>query len=892
MAANLPLAAAWHSTPLTKFRAPRVRRDAIARPALLERLTAAIDASPLTLISAPGGYGKTTLLAQLAQQTAGRSFQWVTLDRDDNDRHRLLAAILHAIEGLPLTWETAPALLLATSAHSDSQSRAALAAIVNALCTAPVRRIVLLLDDLHAIDDRGALELLESFIERLPDHVAVVLGSRVEPALPLARWRAHGELVEFVPADLQFTEAEAVELARARLDDVAPERVRADWQRMRGWAAGLTLALQAQQRAGEGHKGDSTDRHLFAYLAEEILGELPPEVREFVLQSSVLSELSPTACEAVTGNPRAQQILTELYRRNLFVTATDDTVPILRFHDLFRDFLQNELEQRHPEQVRGLHERAGRAESSLTRALGHFVRAQCWPEAIALIVANGEAMLADGDHALLERWIDQIPPELRADNPRLSLLRGLCAWLRWHWPVARRELQPAIEGLTAPADLPHRIRAMFLQVDALNSSGDRELAWQLLDRIAGLPLDRLALAQLALQRAWCILPTGEPEAVGRYLMEFIGHAEQAPEQICPQTADRIHLLCIGLPQVAAAFERFFALTEQARGQSSAPWQLAALAVGAWAHLWRGRREPVGGILERGDALLRKFGGMRLIAERLLQFRTQFLVASGNYAAAEQLSLTLIGALMQPEAAAHRAVWLRAYQHPLARLYWISEDHEKFRALTASMLAPRTTHEWPFIEAPTELVRGQLALLREDWNTAEAALEHAVRVHARFRMPMVYADPRVTLAYLYLLRGQRERAWQTFAPVLAEVLDEQALGLLLLEPRKVVEALMGVVPRQIAQAGGLQLARSCLTSWHPKTATATSTPAMPAPFGRLTDREQEVLQRVAAGSSNKHIAEELSLSLHTVKRHIANILDKLDCGSRGQAADLYRRAAAR
>ena len=893
MTASPPPPAAWNATPLTKFRAPRVRRDAIARPALLDRLNAAIEACPVTLICAPGGYGKTTLLAQLAaQQVDGRALQWVTLDEDDNERHRFFAALLQAIGNLPLTWETAPATLLATSAQSDSQSRAALAGVVNALCTARVPRILLVLDDLHVIDEPDVFRLLESFIERLPDHVSLILGSRVAPPLPLARWRDHAELAEFNPDDLEFTATEAVELARTRLGrQVEAEAVHTTWQRMHGWAAGLTMALQSQQRMGDAVRNtSSTDRHLFAYLAEEILAELPPALREFALYGSVLSELSPAACEAVTGNPQARQILQELYRRNLFVTATDDAAPILRYHDLFRDFLQSELEQRYPERVRELHERAGHAESSATRAIGHFTRAQCWPEAIAVILANGEAMLAQGDHAMLERWIDQIPEALRANNPRLSFLRGLCAWLRWHWPLARRELQPAIEGLTAPDDHALRVRAMFLQVDALNSSGDRELAWQLLDEIAQLPLDRLAKAQLALQRAWCILPTGEPQAVGDYLAEFIGHAEQAPAQICPQTADRIHLLCIGLPRVADSFQRFFALAEQVTGSQSMPWQLAALAVGAWAHLWRGQREPLAGVLERGEALLRKFGGMRLIAERMLQFRTQYLTASGSYAAAEQLSLVIVNALMAPEAAAHRAVWLRAYQHPLARLYWVSQDYDKFRALAPALLHPRMAHEWPFIDAPTELVRGQLALLHEDWPTAQTALEQAAAIHARYRMPMVYADPRITLSYMHLRRGAPDLAWQVFAPVLQEVVDQEAVGLLLLEPPAVVDALLDIVPRETAKSASYQAVMSRLAAWRPVAGVTPMTVA--TPFGRLSEREQEVLERVAAGSSNKHIARELDLSLHTVKRHIANILDKLDCASRGQAADLYRRAAER
>jgi LuxR family transcriptional regulator, maltose regulon positive regulatory protein len=895
MAANLQTIAAWNATPLTKFRAPRIRKDAVPRPALLERLAECVEHFPVTLICAPGGFGKTTLLAQYAARTSGGSaLVWVTLDEDDNERHRLFAALLRALEPLSLAWETAPAELLAHSAGTDSQCRAALAALVNALCTAPVSRIVMVLDDLHRIERAEVLALLESLIERLPDHVGLVLGTRMEPALPLARWRAHGELAEFVPWDLQFSEAETCALANLRLGrSLEPQQVRHIWQRMHGWAVGLTVALQAFGRVpveGTAPAYINSDRHLFAYLAQEILGDLPQHVRDFLLECSVLFELSPNACGAVTGREDAQEMLGLLYRRNLFVTATDESVPVLRFHDLFREFLESELERCHPEKVRELHERAGRVETSLARAIAHFVHAESWQEAMRLIAINGEAMLSEGDHVVLEQWLDQIPREMRRQSPRLCYLRGICAWLRWDWMRVRQELEPAISGLKNEDQTALAIHAMFLEVDALNSSGERELAWKMLDELERLPLDAPLRAQLALQRAWCALPTGDPNAVGAYMMDFIACAERDPAAICPRAADRMHLLCIGLPKVAESFERFYALCELVRGQSLAPWQLASLAIGSWGHFWFGRREPLLPMLERGDALHQHFGSMRLVSERLLQFRALFLAASGRFEAAQKLTRVLIEGLQTVEAAAHRAVWLRAYQHGYARICWMARDYDTFRSLAPALLAPRVANEWPFMQAAMELVRAQLALLREDWRAAEGTLQTCVQLHERFRMPMIYGDPRVTAAYVQLVQGHRSTAWQAFAPVIQEVLDQQALGLLLLEPPHIVDALLELVPGEIRRTATFEGLFARLSQWRPTTSgETTSIPAL-SPLSALSEREIEVLERVASGLSNKHIARDLSLSLHTVKRHIANILDKLDCASRGQAADVFRRAS--
>ena len=895
MAANQEFRAAWNATALTKFRVPRLRRDTVARPALLARLAHAADACPVTLVCAPGGSGKSTLLAQFAHECLAsspleRTLLWVGIDDDDDDRHQFLATLLKAVEPLELVWDTPPEALLANAERSESQGRAALAAFVNALCTARSNRILIVLDDLHRIDRPDTYVLLESLIERLPDHVAFLLGTRIEPPLPLARWRAHGELAEFIPWDLQLTEQDAIALAQNRLgrEPDAPA-IRTALRRTHGWAVGFTMALQAQATPSTlqlGNANEAGDRHLFAYLAQEVLAELPEDLRDFVLRTSVLAELNPSMCNAVTGRHDSKPVLESLYRRNLFLTITDETTPVLRFHDLFRDFLQSELERRHPELVQPLHERAGRAEESLPRAIAHFLKAKRWTEAMELIAARGEAMLASGDHSTLERWIDQLPEAARVANAQLSYLRGVCAWLRWDWPRTKRELKPAIAGLTAPQYAALRIRAMFFDVDALSSSGENEQAADLLDQIAREPLDQVSKAQLALQRAWNVLPAGEASRVHEHLQEFVALAEREPSAICPQTADRIHCLCIGLPGVADCFDRFFALSELVRGTSAAPWQLAALPVGAWAQFWRGRREPIARILERGDALHHQFGTMRLVAERLMQFRSLYLAAIGQTDAAESLAKTLIGALMLPEAASHRSVWLRAYQHGLARIYWMSGRYEQLRELAPTLLAPRVATEWEFLESAAELVRGQLAFLREDWTVAQSALERAVQIHERFRMPMIYGDPRITLSYVALKQRDRARSWDYFAPVLREVLDQDAVGLLLLEPREVIDELLLATPIEVRRTTQFDALLARLSLWKPVSGDI----AKPrGPLEALSERELEVLERVASGASNKHIARDLTLSLHTVKRHIANILDKLDCASRGQAADLYRRA---
>jgi LuxR family maltose regulon positive regulatory protein len=894
MSAELEHPTAWNA-PLTKFRTPRSRKDAVPRAALLARLQQSVETNPLTLVCAPGGSGKTTLLAQFANRTQPTlAVRWVALDEDDNDANRFFASLIKAVEPLGLTWEADPRTLLAHVADGGRQTRAALAALVNALCTASANRIVIILDDLHRLDRPQVYEVLESFIERLPDHVALVLGSRVEPPLPLTRWRAHGELGAFLPRDLEFSEAEAIELAHLRNGSpLDAKSVRDAVQRTRGWAVGLSMVLELSGAGTEqplliGSSSQSRDRRLFTYLAHEILDELPAELRDFALRCSILTELSPGLCNAVSEGSDSAAILAELYRRNLFVTALDEAVPVLRFHDLFRDFLQSELTHGLSGSLHQLHEKAARAEQSTPRAIAHFLKAHCWADAIALIAQVAEPLLLEGGVGVLERWIDEIPDAVRTSSPELSALRGTCAWLRWDWPLAKRELMRAADTLTQPHQVALRVRTLFSLVDALNSSGERELAWQRLEQVGSLPLDNRGAAQLALQRSWCAVPTGDVESVIRYMREFVDRAEQDPEHICAATAERIHCMLIGQLGMADLFERFFAACERIKGQRPEQWHLAVVVLGGWAALWRGRRSEAERAIEQGAHLYHQFGGIRLVAERISQFTALYHAATGNIAQAISLALAHVDGLHAPEVRGHAATWLRSYRHGLARMYWMANDKEGYRSLLPHLTAPRNTAEWPFNDVSADFARGQGAILSEDWSTAESALKRVIDDYHRFRMPMIYGDPRMSLAYAQLLQGRKNQARETFAPALEEIVAEQAIGLLILEAPRVVDALFdALAPAQRRDPAVAELLER-LNRWHERDVPSET---VPGPLTGLTDREREVLQQVARGASNKHIARSLSLSLHTVKRHIANILDKLDCDSRGQAADLYRQTTA-
>ena len=427
-------------SPPGKYRIPRSRRDVVPRPALLARTLAQATTARLLLVQAPAGFGKTTLLAQLAAARAadpGAAIAWVSLDEEDNDCNRLFAALFGALAPLQLPWTLPPDTVLAQLQDASAAARTALGPLVAALGARPDAHITLVLDDLHHIDDTAALQLLDALIARAPPELTVCIGSRVTPPLSLARWRAGGELVELGLDDLRFDLDAAQALCRLRgLDEPPGEALQGALARTHGWAAGLQLVLGSARSPDDALPaliGPAARRHLFDYFAQEVLAGLPPPLQQFVLHSSVLPELSPPLCQAVTGRADARAVLEALYARQLFLSALDDVAPVLRFHDLFRDFLRAELERRQPGLAPALHARAAAAEASAERAIPHWLTAGRWAEALACLRQMADGLLAVGGTHRLERWLEQLPPDWRAADADVALLRGLCAWSRWDW---------------------------------------------------------------------------------------------------------------------------------------------------------------------------------------------------------------------------------------------------------------------------------------------------------------------------------------------------------------------------------------------------------------------------------------------------------------------------
>jgi transcriptional regulator with XRE-family HTH domain len=571
----------------TKLQPPRLRADTLDRPRLLHAGLTAVGRDRLILLSAPAGAGKTTLLTSLIAQLRrldGPPLQvaWVGLDQDDNDLARLLTILAEAWQTLaPDAARQARALLSDSSSDREQLGRRVVTVLINGLLDAPPARNLLVLDDLHLLTDPAIHGVLTYLVEQIPPGLTVAVATRQDPPLPLARLLARRELIELRFAELRFTPDEMAALLNTTLglrlttDDLALLA-----RRTEGWAASVAMVAASLQQPGQpATRGRllehlaRTDRQLFTYLADEVIAGLDPFVRAFLLETSVLPELTPHACAALTGRSDAAAILERLYERNLFLVevapdAGDPGEPatgagggsaVYRYHDLFRGVLLQRLRSEAAAWFQLLHRRAAAAEPVLGRRIAHFLQAEAWDEAAHEILAFGGEAIDRGAFDLVWGWIDQLPPVVRATLPRLLLWRGVVLWQRLAMDEARAELLAALHGFEAAGDAAGREESLaWLALVEGESEALLPGAAQTTQ-----PLDAHLALRLRLASALGLLLAGRWAAANAALDALLDEAEDRGATWWINTmAEEIQLLFALLPGGIGRFGRLLACVEQ------------------------------------------------------------------------------------------------------------------------------------------------------------------------------------------------------------------------------------------------------------------------------------------------------------------------------------------
>jgi LuxR family maltose regulon positive regulatory protein len=477
----------------TKLYVPPPRPEAVVRPRLIERLYDGLHRK-LILVCAPAGFGKSTLLGVWVA-TLPRPAAWLSLDEGDNDPARFLSYLLAALR--TIAPNMGEGVLGALQSPQPPPTESILTALLNEMA-ALAEDLVVVLDDYHLIEATAVDDALTVLLEHLPPRVKLVMATREDPPLPIARLRARGQLVELRAADLRFTPTEAAEFLRGVMGlELSGEEVVALEERTEGWITGLQLAaLSMRGRDDVGgfiraFAGDN--RYIVDYLAEEVLGRQPERIRSFLLETSVLERMSGPLCEAVTGQEGGGGMLEALERGNFFVVPLDDRRQWYRYHHLFAGVLFAHLKAEQPDLAPTLHRRASEwyeRNGLAADAIRHALAAEDFGRAADLVELAGPEMRRSRQEATLLGWLEALPDELLRFRPVLEVAYAHMLLASGTFKGVEDRLRDAERWLNTMADgraWPDTLAAEMVVVD---DEAFRRLPGEIAIARAGLALAR------------------------------------------------------------------------------------------------------------------------------------------------------------------------------------------------------------------------------------------------------------------------------------------------------------------------------------------------------------------------------------------------------------------
>ena len=903
----------------TRYTIPALRKDLVLRPRLIEQFERTL-ACRCTLVSAPAGFGKTTLAAMWLSASRHPA-AWLSLEDRDNEPFQFLAYLIAALQTIaPGLGSQTQARMEATPAPTFDQL---LITLINEITNYPGRLIVVL-DDVHQLEAPEVQAGLALLLEHLPANAHLVLLTRSDPGLPLGRLRGQGQLNELRTAELRFSTQEAADfLTEVMQIDLDPAQVESLERRTEGWISGLQLvALSMLGRSPDENARfidsfSGSHRFVLDYLLEEVLLQQPEPVQQFLLQTSLLTRLTAPLCEAVTGQASAQAILEHLEAENLFLFPLDSERTWYRYHHLFADLLQKRLRQSGSPTVQELHLRASRwhQENGLQfEAIEHALQAGMPERAADLLELSTMAFFGQGSFYPIQYWLERLPETTIQRRPLLCIAAGWAElWVGGHsvdlgdaWmaraeaalAAAKPEPSPEVERTVASYRAAYRAVTVGLR-------GPPDPSWVALARQAlqiipddipilrGIVTAQLGITHLTLgdvQAAQAAF--GQAEQLGRSGGNLYG-ALLAVYSLAG--IDRSHgNLHQAETRLRAALQTIVAPLEGI-GQ---PPPVAGAIYAALGDLLRERRQlpEARQMLERG----RDICAPAVIGE--IGIDTNQTVEEEGYVVAA-VALARIeagdgdaGAIAALETLAERCSpgmgqFVRLH---LARL-WLMEtgraagglEKASHWAQTYPLQAIDPIWDWNNdIPALLSLVRVRLALARQaslppdqpEWDALEAFLADQGRIcQARG-----WIERGIEIQMLQALVAQSGGDPERGQTCLEQALEQAGLAgyvsLFLDEGRPMLDLLEQVLagPEPPAHA------RSLWEAGQPGDCQQHSQTAEPQPRPPLTGREIEILGLIAAGATNAEICQGLSIALGTVKRHTANINLKLDTHNRTQA----------
>lgn len=868
----------------TKLSTPQLRAGLVPRPHLTQRLQSGLrPGHRLSLICAPAGYGKTTLVADWLAGITER-YTWLSLDAGDSDPARFLAYLLAALQKIdPRIGRAAQRM---TQAPQPPPAEALLTTLINELALIP-SPFIIVLDDYHLIQALPVHQTLAFLLEHSPPNMHLVLVTREDPPLPLSRLRARAELVELRQTDLRFTEAEAAAfLERAMAAKLSSAEMAILYQRVEGWAAGLQLAALSLQGRGDIREAllsfASSQRYLLDYLMDEVFSRQPADVQQFLLQTAILERLTADLCDAITQRGDGRRMLLDLEHANLFIVPLDVTGQWYRYHPLFADLLRHRLDLEIVD-TSALHLRASRwyAEHQfLHDAIGHALAGRVWHWAVELIDQASGLMLRRGELVSLLNWFGALPPEIVYARSRLCLDYAWPLLLTARTDAAERLLERAAR--LAPIEQPPPdgdLRSFQGQLAAAQSylaraRGDlrrsAEMAHQALALLPETQLVERSVVGVNLGMAyWHAGRMAEAEPVLREALRAAQGAENDYARLTAQIfLGRVKAVRGELHEAARIYHQVIAEGAQSPIVALAYLDQATLDI-EWNAL-----DSAAGHLSQGMQLAERSGN------------AEFRIAACLILAALKSRLGDKGAAF--EAIQHAADIVQRHSLPATTQGRVAANAVEIALAHGDLaIADRWAKELvedtgahPFCRFQC-LSQVRLLLAREQRRAASEGLQSCFEkikragwgygaIAARILQALAAETPESAHRFLVdaLQRARPERfirsfvdAGETLVPLLREA------------------ARRGIAPDYVGEI---------LTACGKALPTVTPSggdhrPDSSAPVEPLSARELEVLRLVAIGRSNPEIAEALFLSINTVKTHIARIYGKLDVNNRTTAA---------
>ncbi len=860
----------------TKLHIPPWRAGSVSRTHLVAALQAGLEAgSKLTLISAPPGYGKTTLAVEWVQKAAiDRHVAWLALDDADNQPARFISHWFAAIARVSATVSDRLPPLAAMSHLPPMQTL--IEDALNALAQLELP-LLIVLDDYHVIVEQQLHDAIAYFIDHQPAQVHLALTTRVDPPLPLARLRARGHLTEVRAHQLRFKPEEAqrffLESMRLDLDAATIHTLET---RTEGWAAGLQLAALALRNLPDRQQFvasfGGSHRYVLDYLAEEVLRQLDDATRQFLAQTSVLTHFNAAACEALTGRADSQEVLHALEQANLFIAPLDDARTWYRYHHLFADYLRTLLTKA---ESAALCKRAVAfcEANHLTAEAVHYALACADADFAAEVVARAlrhNVTWSGGNVTQLIAWLDALPPHVFAARPQFSLDAARVLYLAGRFEQAEQRIAqaeallqtlpptPAHDAMGAVATLYHGAIA------AARGEVEQAIA-QITAAQARMPQDEYlahARGYYGLGLAYD-LSDQAAQAEETYLQSSTFAAKAGVSFLAINArcaAAQVQIMQGRLRKAEATAQAAVALAE---GIRLPPLGLAWCILGGIA-LERNELEHAEHLLLDGIALAKQ-GGLTEDALVGLAHLARLHCARSDTAAAVAVVAKLTE-LAQAGRTAHLAAWIAALR---ARIHLRTGDHAAATAWANAYAVNRAASATVYEELTlarvllaTNASQDIPAILQPQLQRAQAAGRTQTVIEAALLLALHHAPSDIRAAQSWL---------------------EQALHLA--EPERYVRLFVdeGASLRALLTAAHAAAPAyvNALLAAMPATSTPNHSPlsTLPEP---LSEQEMRVLTLIVAGKSNQEIADALVITAGTAKWHVHNILQKLGVSNRPQA----------